>query len=510
MKNKGLEGENQRLKEEVLRLQNERNNLLEQYAHLEQEFQKLRHMLFGRKSERYIKEDPSQLKLDIEQGDNVEQVVAKVEKSEPKLKRVNSTPKEKIHPVRRPIPESFERATPEIVEPEVIPQGSKRIGEEITEVMEFKPAEVYVRVICRPKYATPDGGIIIAELPEMAFPKSNAGASLISAVLTQKYVDHLPLNRQGEIFKRGGYEVASSTMTNWVQHGVERLRPLYNYIVEQIRSSEYVQVDETTLPVLKADRAGAAVQGYLWAVNAPLLDLTAFHWDAGSRSRRVLTGFLSEYQGALQSDGYGAYNIYENTKGVTLLGCWAHARRKFFEARDEYPEFADKALEMIGELYAVEREADEKGLSPEQRVKLREQRAFPVIRKLQDWMIEIIGEILPKSRLGKAIVYTSGIYPRLARYITNGRYRIDNNGVENAIRPIALGRKNYLYCGNDASAERTAIIYTIVACCKKCGVNPFEYMTKVLPMVESARPSEYHTLMPRELMGVGSREENSK
>ncbi|MFI3319912.1 MAG: transposase [Rikenellaceae bacterium] len=296
--------------------------------------------------------------------------------------------------VRRPIPECFERATPEVVEPEIIPQGSKRIGEEITEVMEFKPAQVYVRVVCRPKYATPEGSIIIADLPEMAFPKSNAGASLISAILTQKYVDHLPLNRQGEIFKRGGYEVASSTMTNWVQHGVERLRPLYNYIVEQIRSSEYIQVDET-------------------------------------------------------------------------------------------------------------------GLSPEQRVKLREQRAFPVIRKLQDWMIEIIGEILPKSKLGKAIVYTSGIYPRLARYITDGRYRIDNNGVENAIRPIALGRKNYLYCGNDASAERTAIIYTIVACCKRCGVNPFEYMTRVLPLTESARPSEYHTLMPRELMGVGSREENS-
>ncbi|MFR9617851.1 MAG: hypothetical protein SNG73_09030 [Rikenellaceae bacterium] len=162
MKNRDLESENQQLKKENLRLQNERNNLLEQYALLEQKFNKYCKMLFGRKSERYIKEDSSQLKLDIKQGDNVEQVVAEVEKSEPKPKRINSAPKEKMHPVRRPIPESFERATPEIVEPEVIPQGSKRIGEEITEVMEFKPAEVYVRVVCRPKYATPEGGIIIA------------------------------------------------------------------------------------------------------------------------------------------------------------------------------------------------------------------------------------------------------------------------------------------------------------------------------------------------------------
>ncbi|MFR9592027.1 MAG: transposase [Rikenellaceae bacterium] len=283
-------------------------------------------------------------------------------------------------------------------------------------MLECIPAQLYVRVICRPKYATPDGGVVIAEMPDMAFPKSNAGASLIASVLTGKYVDHLPLHRQAEIFGRSGYEISSSTMTNWVQHGIERLKPLYNHIVNLIRSSEYVQVDETTLPVLKADKPGATVKGYLWSMRSPLARLTAFHWDAGSRSARTLVDMMGEFQGAMQSDGYNAYNVYDKVKGVT--------------------------------------------------------------------------------RLAAAILYTANIYPRLARYVTDGSYNIDNNGIENAIRPVALGRKNYLYCGNDASAERTAIIYTIVSCCRSAGVNPFEYLTHILPLVDGTPPSKYDILLP--------------
>ncbi len=286
-------------------------------------------------------------------------------------------------------------------------------------------------------------------------------------------------------------------MTNWVQHGIEKLKPLYNHIVNKIRSSNYVQVDETTMPVLKSDREGAAVKGYMWAMRSPLQSLTAFHWDGGSRSTRTLVDMIGEYQGALQSDGYNAYNVYDNVKGVTLLGCWAHARRKFYEAKDEYPELASEALTMIGKLYDVEREADEGLFSVDQRQKLREEKAHPVIRDFQSWMEKIYSELLPKSRLASAILYTANIYPRLARYVTDGRYNIDNNGIENAIRPIALGRKNYLYCGNDASAERTAVIYTIVSCCRSVGVNPFEYLTHILPLVDGTPPSKYDLILPQ-------------
>ncbi len=489
MKFKTLEEENAYLKARIAEQDNHIN-------YLENERKKLLARLFGRKSERYIPQDPSQLKLDLKEGEDVSQKVASVNKSEPKRKTIKSSPKEAMHPVRKPIPADIPRAETEIIEPEDLPVGSKRIGEEITEVLECIPAQLYVRVICRPKYATPDGGVVIAEMPDMAFAKSNAGASLIASVLTGKYVDHLPLHRQGEIFARGGYEVSSSTMTNWVQHGIEKLKPLYNHIVSEIRSSDYVQVDETTMPVLKSDREGAAVKGYMWAMRSPLRGLTAFHWDGGSRSARTLVDMMGEFQGGLQSDGYNAYNVYDKVKGMTLLGCWAHARRKFYEAKEEYPALADEALTMIGNLYEVEREASDAGLSAEQRQKLREEKSHPVIKEFQNWMEQTYEKLLPKSRLASAILYTANIYPRLARYVTCGDYNIDNNGIENAIRPIALGRKNYLYCGNDASAERTAVIYTIVACCRAVGVNPFDYLTYILPLVDGTPPSQYGSLLP--------------
>ena len=489
MKFKTLEEENIYLKAKVA----EQDSHI---AYLENECKKLLAKLWGRKSERYIPQDPSQLKLDLQNGEEVTTKLSEVNKSEPKRKAVNSSPKEAMHPVRKPIPENIPRAEAEVIEPEDLPEGSKRIGEELTEVLECIPAQLYVRVICRPKYATPDGRVVIAPMPDMAFAKSNAGASLIASVLTGKYVDHLPLHRQGEILAREGYEVSSSTMTNWVQHGIEKLKPLYKHIVEKIRKCDYVQVDETTMPVLKSDRQGAAVKGYMWAMRSPERGLTSFHWDGGSRSARTLIDMMGEFQGAMQSDGYRAYNVYDKVKGVTLLGCWAHARRKFYEAKDEHPELAEEALKMIGALYDIERKAGDEELSIEQRQALREKESHPIIREFQSWMEQTYQKLLPKSRLASAILYTANIYPRLARYVTDGRYNIDNNGIENAIRPIALGRKNYLYCGNDASAERTAVIYTIVACCRAAGVNPFEYLCSVLPVIEVTRPSEYDLLLP--------------
>lgn len=485
-----------RLEEEVAYLRDQNQLLNDKNISLQNQLDAVQRLVFGKKSERRVKEDPNQLKMDFCEGTSVEQLVEDVKRVIATAKAKPTTPTPKMQPVRKPIADSILRVEDEPYEPENLPQGATKIGEERTEILEYKPASLYVRVIIRPKYALPDGGVIIAEMPNLAFPKSNAGASLISAILTHKYVDHLPLYRQQEQFKRDGYQVASSTIHNWVENGVEKLRPLYNALLNELQGSDYLQVDETRMPYLKADKPGAAVKGYMWALSSPKSGVTAFHWDGGSRARKVVVDLLGGFQGALQSDGYGAYDIYENVKGITLLGCWAHARRKFFEAEKEHPLYASQALMMIGVLYDVERQADQQGLLPPDRQKLRERLAFPVIRKFQDWILEVYPKVLPKSKLGKAILYTGNIYPRLARYIIDGNYRIDNNGIENAIRPVALGRKNYLYCGNDASAERTAIIYSLVSTCKKCGVNPREYLTHVLPLVEVTKPSQYHTLLP--------------
>ena len=479
-------------------LEEENTYLREQNQRLKEQLEAVQRLIFGKKSEKYVKADPNQLKMDFTQGTSVEQLVEDVKTAiaTAKAKTTTSIPTPKMQPVRKPIAESIPRMDDEIYDPENLPKGAKKIGEERTEILEYKPAELCVRVIVRPKYALPDGGVMIADMPNLAFPKSNAGASLISAILTHKYVDHMPLYRQCEQLKRDGYEIASSTIHNWVENGVEKLRPLYNALLEELRGSDYIQVDETRMPYLKAYKPGAAVKGYMWALSSPKSGVTAFHWDGGSRARKVVVGLLGEYQGALQSDGYGAYDIYENVKGITLLGCWAHARRKFFEAQKEHPLYAGQALMMIGALYDVERQADEQGLSPKERQELRVRLSFPVIQSFQDWILAVFPKVLPKSKLGKAILYTGNIYPRLARYIIDGSYRIDNNGIENAIRPVALGRKNYLYCGNDASVERTAIIYSLLATCKKCGVSPQEYLTHVLPLVEVTKPSKYYTLLP--------------
>lgn len=235
---------------------------------------------------------------------------------------------------------------------------------------------------------------------------------------------------------------------------------------------------------------------YVWGLRAPKRNLAYFHWDEGSRAGAVIHKVLDKYQGAIQSDGYGAYNVYENTKGITLLGCWAHARRYFEKALKEDPQNAEIALGMIQYLYRIEREMQEQELPPDQIAERRKRDAYPLLLKFQEWMLDIYPKVLPKSRIGTAISYTTNIWKRLARYVNDGNYLIDNNGIERAIRPITIGRKNYLFCGSNDSAERTAIIYTIAACCKLAEVDTQEYLEDVMNRIDDLKLSELDQLFP--------------
>ena len=255
-------------------------------------------------------------------------------------------------------------------------------------------------------------------------------------------------------------------------------------------------MDETTIPVMDRDHPGATRKGYHWIVKSPMLNMLFFHYDKGSRAQRVAVDILNTFQGAVQSDAYGAYNIYETKKGVLLLGCWAHARRKFEQALDNDPQRAKHALKIIHDLYTIEREAREAELTFDQIKKLREEKSYPIIRTFEKWLLENINQVLPKSLIGKAVAYTYNIYPRLARYVLDGRYKIDNNDAENGVRPLALGRKNYLFCGNNESAERTAIIYTLMGCCKLAGVNPLEWLTDVLNRLPDHSIQRLEELLP--------------
>jgi transposase len=405
---------------------------------------------------------------------------------------------QKQHPVRLPLPEHLERVE-EIIEPDPIPEDSVLIGEEITEVLEREPERFYVRRIVRRKYALPNQeGVTVGELPSLPIPKSNAGASLLAHLLVGKYQDHLPFYRQLEMFKREGISLAASTVNGWFAAATDLLTPLYDVLAKSVLSADYIQIDETTIPVMDADRPGATRKGYHWIVRAPEMRKLYFHYDEGSRAQRVAIDILKDFKGAIQSDGCAAYGIYENKQDVILLGCWAHARRKFEEALTNDPQRASYALEQIQLLYHLEREMINNHLSKEEIALTRQKTAYPLLVVFEKWLYKNYPQVLPQSKIGKAIAYTYSIYNRLVRYVMDGRYKIDNNGAENGVRPLALGRKNYLFCGNHQAAKRTAIIYSLLGTCKINNVNPQHWLTDVFNRIQDCKTGSLPQLLPDE------------
>jgi hypothetical protein len=271
---------------------------------------------------------------------------------------------------------------------------------------------------------------------------------------------------------------------DWFSQSCELLRPLYDHLRRRVLSTDYIQVDESTIPVIDNEKK-RAVKGYLWVVRNPDNGEVFFHYDRGSRSEKTAMLLLHGFKGAIQSDGYQVYKRFEALEGKLMLGCWAHARRKFDEALAENKKLANEALLQIQSLYAVEREADETGATPEQRKELRRTKAYPILVTFEKWLYDNYKALLPQSRTAKAISYTYSLFPKLSRYHLDGRYRIDNNLVENAIRPLAIGRKNYLFCGNGEAAIRAAVMYSLLGSCKAAGVNPTEWLEDVISRIYS-------------------------
>ncbi len=449
-------------------------------------------------SEKYIPSDPAQRKLDFDGIDILpeEETVIKASANEIITYKRTRVEREKKQPVRMPLPEHLRREE-EIIEPEGIDDLWVRIGEEVTEQLEHKPGELYVRRIIRPKYAlkkdlqlaqeasgeeNQDKNIKIAPLPLLPLPRSNAGASLLAELIMSKYMYHLPFHRQLAMFKLEGIKIPASTVNDWFVGCGDLLRALYYRLREIVLESDYIQVDESTVPVINNEKH-RAVKAYLWVVRSVMKNLVFFHYDKGSRAQRVVIELLRDYKGAVQTDGYEAYSIYENKKGVLLLGCWAHARRKFNEALKEDQSGATYALEQISLLYGVESMADDQELDYQQRAELRSRLAYPILLGFEKWIVSHMPKALPKGRMSQALTYTYSLFHRLSRYHLDGRYKMDNNLVENSIRPLALGRKNYMFCGNHDAAENAAIMYSLLGSCAALDVNPREWLTDVLTRI---------------------------
>ena len=460
--------------------------------YLKQELAQLKRMIFGSKSERHIGGDPSQLSLGLDT-----ETVPPKERDTENINYTRTKPeKKKGSAIRLSLPSHLHREE-HIIEPEEDITGARKMGEVVTELLEYTPGKFYVEKYVRPKYVFPkDEKIVIGSLPSFPIPRGNAGAGLLSHLLISKFVDHLPFYRQVQQFKRQDIDIAESTISGWFAASCRLLEPLYDVLVSKVQQSSYLMADETPIPVQTKDKPGSTHKGYHWVYKAPVDKLVCFDYRKG-RGRDGPEEFLESFRGMLQTDGYVAYDIYEKKEGITLFGCMAHARRKFEKATENDPKRAEYALERIRKLYMIEREAREKDLSPEQRKELRTQESLPVLQELEKWMKEELPDVLPKSAIGQAIAYTLGLWPRLTRYTQHGQVEIDNNLVENSIRPVALGRKNYMFAGSHEAAQQAAMIYSFLGTCKINNVEPFGWMKGVLQRIQDHSIQKLDELLPR-------------
>lgn len=494
MKQTGAHTDLNTVNERILLLEKENQVLREQmrdYEYLKNELAQLKRMIFGSKSERYIPQDKSQLslELDIEVPEipETEQIIVKRKKNDKKK------------PVRTELPSHLYREEI-IIEPEAIAEGSKRIGEVVTEILEYTPGKVYVKKYIRPKYANPGGeGITIANMPSLPIHRGNFGPGLISHLLTGKFVDHLPFHRQTKQFKREGIHLAESTINDSFASVCRLLQPLYDVQRNRIQSSNYLMADETPVPVLSKLKKNSTHRGYFWVYYSPPDSQVYFEYQTG-RNQQYPKDFLVNFKGALQTDGYNAYDNFDKRNGITGLACMAHARRYFDKALKNDPKRAGYALEKIQLLYKIERKAKDEEMDFIGRKKLRQEKALPILKEIEQWLIDQKPAVMPESAIGKAIGYTLKLWPRLTGYINDGKYEIDNNWVENTIRPVALGRKNYMFAGSHEGAKRAAMMYSFFGSCQKNNINPYLWLKKVLEVIPEYKVNRLEELLPGNLI----------
>jgi transposase len=459
---------------------------------LQHELAQLKRMIFGSKSERHIPSDPNQPTLfDLPASEEPQVQKEQISYTRDKAKAKNKA-------VRLELPAHLPRKT-EVIEPENLPEGARKLNEKITEVLEYEPGTIYVRQIIRPYYVGESNDektdIIIAELPSRALPKSNAGEGLLAHLIISKYVDHLPFYRQVQMFKRQDVELAESTINGWFTAAVQLLEPLYEVLRQKVLKTDYLMADETPIPVQTKDKPGATHKGYHWVYYNPLSKTVLFNYQK-SRGREGPDGLLKNFTGYLQTDGYKSYNNLSNKAHITQLACWAHARRYFEKALDNDKTRSEQALGLIRELYAIERMAKEQNLQADQIRDLRKSKSKPVLGELETWLKEEAAKVLPQSAIGKAIAYTIKLWPRLTRYIEDSRLNIDNNLTENSIRPVALGRKNYLFAGSHDAAQRAAMIYSFFATCKINNIEPFNWLKDTLTKIADHPANRLEELLP--------------
>lgn len=452
--------------------------------------------LFGKSSE---KVDANQLALAFEHlaaetqvGDAVVEPV-EADSGEPR------SPKKKGHG-RRSLPKSLPRVRRvyEIPAEERVCSGCSSamtaFGEEVTERLDYVPAQLTVVEYVRVKYSCPGchNGVVVAKAPASLQDRCLAEPGMRAYVVVSKYADHLPLYRQERILARSGLQISRNTMGDWIDRTADECGPIVEAMRRRILKGPIIQTDDTPVRVLGGPEG--SYQGHLWDYGG-LQGEVVFDFTVG-RGREGPRAFLDGFAGYLQADAYAGYDVLYRTGAIVEIGCWAHARRKFFEAKTTDPARAEPIVALIAKLYVIEKEARESGLDAEGRKALRKDKAVPILEGLRGLMDQARLDALPKSPLGEALTYTKNQWAALTRYPEDGRLEIDNNASERSLRGVAVGRKNWLFAGSQAGGRRAATLYSLVESCRRLHIDPLKYLRDILERLPETKAADVDTLTP--------------
>ena len=487
-------------------LEKKYTELQEENLALKSENEQLKKLIFGSKSERYIPSSIDQSQLNIfQQADPIAE--AEIEKEQITYERDKAGKIKKPHPGRHKFP-SHLPVDEVIIEPEMETTGMLKIGEEVSETLKYTPASLIIVRKIRPKYKSKETEKIhIADLPSRAIPRCIAENSLLAHIMVSKIVDHLPFYRQAQMFERDfQWKISRGTLCNWHKLVCDLLEPLYQELIKKVLQSKYIQADESPIKVLekseKEKNKGQPpsdkkiMQGYMWVYRSINSGLVFFNYRKG-RGMHGPKEILSNYEGFVQCDGYSIYDkIGKANNKMILVGCHVHARRKFFDAKKSDPRRATIALEIYKKIYEKERLINVNNLDPDEIKTERIEKVKPLLDKLKNWVEdECINEI-PAGLMGKAMTYFRKQWPKLINVLEDGNLPLDNNLIENQIRPLALGRKNYLFAGSHKGGYRLAMLYSFFASCKAQGINPKIWLTETLDVIADHPINKIEELLP--------------
>jgi transposase len=492
--------------EEHAKVLSEKAALEREVSQLKARYEQLRQRLFGKKSEKIKPSEllPGMLALftpeELAQLEAQCEIVPEVEAPEPRKKK----------PGRRAFSQNLPREIVEIELPEAerkcpgCDQVMRDIGVEVTERLGYIPARPYVREIRRHKYACRchGGGVLTAPATPHVIPQGRAETNLLTQVVVSKYVDHLPLYRQSLIFKRIGIDLCDSTLCAMCAQVASALVPIVACMKARLLARSYLQADETTLRVMDPETHGVTHRGYLWVYGAPAGEVV-YDFRMG-RGRDGPTQFLTGFSGKLQVDGYPGYEEAIRSHHLVTVRCWAHIRRKFVEARTSAASRAEAVLGRIQRLYRIEQQARDESLSADERRALRQAQSKPVVEELFSHLEMLAASSLPESDIGEAAAHALNARVELAAYLEHGDVEIDNNWIEQAMRPVALGRKNYLFAGSPEGGEWAATLYSVIESARRLKLNPYEYLKDVLDRLPSTATHAIESLTPQTWAGARS------